>query len=221
LESKELDEVSKTGESILRGAREALNYAERQRVGTPHGNENAGKKGGSVKAEVLINRAPVLTLWASVVAECLGFDRDEALTLGRAVAGLNAYAKGKSLGIFRPAPKQVKERKGEMKHGESLRVDLLHRAVPVMQTPEGLRAASKERPISLASVERSLQGKFGDTLDDVRETMMGLARSISHDELTERAYELYEEFRPEIPSGTRGWGAKGVLDPKKIAELGS
>ena len=43
---------------------------------------------------IQINRAPVLTLWAAVVAECLGFEWTEALTLGRAVAGLNAYAKG-------------------------------------------------------------------------------------------------------------------------------
>jgi hypothetical protein len=41
---------------------------------------------------VTINRAPVLTLWAAVVAERLGFERDEALTMGRVVAGLNAYA---------------------------------------------------------------------------------------------------------------------------------
>ena len=32
---------------------------------------------------VMINRAPVLTLWAAVVAEVLGFEHDEALTLGR------------------------------------------------------------------------------------------------------------------------------------------
>jgi hypothetical protein len=47
---------------------------------------------------VMVNRAPVLTLWAAVVAEVLGFEHDEALTLGRAVAGLNAYSKGVSLG---------------------------------------------------------------------------------------------------------------------------
>jgi hypothetical protein len=41
---------------------------------------------------VMINRALVLTMWAAVVAEMLGFDYDEALTLGRAVAGLNSYA---------------------------------------------------------------------------------------------------------------------------------
>lgn len=47
-----------------------------------------------------INRAPVLTLWAAVVAERLGFHWEEALTLGRAVAGFNAYSKGKTLGLF-------------------------------------------------------------------------------------------------------------------------
>jgi hypothetical protein len=40
---------------------------------------------------VMVNRAPVLTLWAAVVAEVLGFEHDEALTLGLAVTGLNAY----------------------------------------------------------------------------------------------------------------------------------
>jgi hypothetical protein len=33
---------------------------------------------------VTINRAPVLTLWTAVVAQRLGFERDEALTFGRA-----------------------------------------------------------------------------------------------------------------------------------------
>src|SRR5262245_24241278 len=48
------------------------------------------------------NRAPVLMLWAAVVAQRLGFDEDEALTLGKALAGLNAQAKGRRLGIFKP-----------------------------------------------------------------------------------------------------------------------
>ena len=54
-----------------------------------------------------MNRAPVLTLWAAVVAEVLGFEHDEALTLWRAVAGLNAYSKGVSLGLFQPTLKEV------------------------------------------------------------------------------------------------------------------
>lgn len=70
----------------------------------------AGSRGWDSRAEdwlgvevhamdtVTINRAPVLTLWAAVVAERLGFERDEALTLGKAVAGLTAQSKGQRLG---------------------------------------------------------------------------------------------------------------------------
>jgi len=56
----------------------------------------------------MVNRAPVLTLWAAVVGEVLGFEHGEALTLGRAVAGLNAYSKGVSLGLFQPTRREVK-----------------------------------------------------------------------------------------------------------------
>ena len=50
--------------------------------------------------KILINRAPVLTLWATIVAERLGFNHNEALSLGKALAGLNAQSKGQRLGIF-------------------------------------------------------------------------------------------------------------------------
>lgn len=49
---------------------------------------------------ISINRAPVLTLWAAVVSQRLGFRWDESLSLGRALAGLNAQSKGRRLGLF-------------------------------------------------------------------------------------------------------------------------
>jgi hypothetical protein len=61
---------------------------------------------------------PVLALWAAVVAERLGFDRDTALTLGQAVAGLSAYAKGVSLGIIEPSPELVRERGRQLGEGK-------------------------------------------------------------------------------------------------------
>ena len=57
-----------------------------------------------------INRAPVLTLSAAVVAKRLGFDWEEALMLGRAVAGLNPYSKDKALGLFEPTLEAIKEK---------------------------------------------------------------------------------------------------------------
>ena len=75
------------------------------------------------KDTVLINRAPVLTLWAAVVAERLGFNPDEALSLGKAVAGLNAQAKGRALGIFEAKPEAV--RKARQRKRGQIRIVLL------------------------------------------------------------------------------------------------
>ena len=79
---------------------------------------------------MMVNRAPVLTLWAEMVAEVLGFEHDEALTLGRAVAGLKAYLKGVSLDLFQPTPSEIKEQRRKMRKDERLIIDLLHLAVP-------------------------------------------------------------------------------------------
>jgi hypothetical protein len=45
--------------------------------------------------DITVNRVPVLTLWAAIVAERLGHDRGAAITLGRAVAGSSAWALGR------------------------------------------------------------------------------------------------------------------------------
>ena len=168
---------------------------------------------------ISINRAPVLTLWAAVVAERLGFNRDTALTLGRAVAGLNAYAKGVSLGLFVPSSKAVDDHLKKAKRGATLKVGLLNRAVPVIRTKDGVRALSKERPISPAGVERYLESKFGDDLGPARRAMEKLARSLPRREIAAHAYRLYEQFRPRIPAGVGGWGAAGKLHFDRIEAL--
>ena len=98
-------------------------------------------------------------------------------------------------------------------------VDLLNRAVPARHTDEGLRALSNDRPILPESVKRYLEGKFGDALDEVYEAMEELAKSLTPSELAEKAYHLYERFRPEIPPGRRGWSASGKLDLDGIGEM--
>ncbi len=157
------------------------------------------------RSSVMVNRAPVLTLWAAVVAEVLGFDHEEALTLGRAVAGLNAYLKGVSLGLFKPTPLEVKEQRRKMRKDETVTIDLLHRAVPAKHTDEGLRALSGQSPIRPESVQKYLESKFGDDLEDVSAAMLELAKSLPPAQLAEKAYGLYEKFRPEILPGKRDW----------------
>src|SRR5947209_8318589 len=104
---------------------------------------------------ISINRAPVLTLWAAVVAQRLGFDEDEALTLGKAVAGLNAQAKGRRLGIFRPHEENAKKAR-EKERGEEFWIEICGRPVPVKNTDDGIRAVKGAQVIEPDSVRRYL-----------------------------------------------------------------
>jgi len=163
---------------------------------------------------ISINRAPVLTLWAAVVAKRLGFDEDEALSLGKALAGLTAQTKGRRLGIFKPQEARKKER------GEEFWIELCGRPVPAKNTEDSIRAVKGIQVIEPEGVRRYLEGKFGENLGAVRSAMERLAKSFSPRELADRAFGLYERFRPSIPEGVKGWGAKGDLDLGVIEELG-
>jgi hypothetical protein len=173
------------------------------------------------KQTVKVNRAPVLTLWAAVVAEELGYERDAALTLGKAVAGLNAQSKGRMLGIFgQPKPA---ERGGPPKKvglGEDFWIELCGRPVPAKNTQDGVRAVIKDKPIDPVGVQRYLESKFGENLALVRQVMEQLAKAFKREELADAAYGLYEQFRPKIASGTRGWGQQGDLDLELMRSLG-
>lgn len=171
---------------------------------------------------VKVNRAPVMTLWAAVVAERLGFDRDEALTLGKTVAGLNAQAKGQRLGIYKPSEKPAEKpahERAARKVDEEFAVELLGRQVPVRKTRDGIRAIAKDAAVAPAPVERYLAGKFGDDLEAVRAAMEDLAAAFEPQDLAQQAYALYAQFRPEIPAGQRGWGQTGKLDLDTIRSL--
>ena len=170
--------------------------------------------------KIKINRAPVLTLWAAVVAERLGYDEDTALTLGKAVAGLNAQSKGRKLGIYEEkAEGEKKEDKKEEKEADLESVELLGRGILAIKTPNGLRAAEKGKPIHAESVQTYLENKFKDDLEDTRQAMEKLAKAFPPKQLEKKAYDLYEKFRPEIPEGKKGWGARGELDLDYIRSL--
>jgi hypothetical protein len=174
--------------------------------------------------KVKTNRAPVMVLWAAIVAERLGYEPDAALTLGQAVSGLNAVSKGRRLGIYAPpeektSSERTPSERATPKNGDRFFVPLLGREVPATRTEHGVRALKEQDPIDPRSVQRYLDKKFGAALPDVEAAMRELAQSFSKDELEGVAYELYEQFRPKIPEGKKGWGAQGELDLAAIRKL--
>ena len=169
-----------------------------------------------------INRAPVLALWGSVVAQRLGMPRETALTVGQALAGINAYSKGVRLGTYTPAEERPHAPPPPLPAGvrKVREITVLGRVIQVGDTREGLRAIAKGTAVKPEAVERYLRSKFGDELASVRTEMRRLASRFTADALNREGFHLYEQFRPTVPPGERGWGAKGVLDVAKIRLLG-
>lgn len=166
---------------------------------------------------IVVNRAPVLTLWAAVVAEQLGHPQDTALTLGRSVAGSAARVKARAIG---------REDRQSDRDADTPRLAEVHVTKPVMllgktirllPNADGeLRAADGDEPADPAAVERYLSKAFGDNLADVRAAMGELAGRYEPAELNRVGFRLYEKFRPEVPPGNEGWAKKAALDVGKI-----
>ncbi len=163
---------------------------------------------------IRVNRAPVLTLWAAIVAERLGHDADAAITLGRAVAGSSARVKARAIGLeekreeggvreaAKPAPRQT--------------VRLLGRDLPVAEQDGSPYALDQGKPASPRPAHAYVEKAFGAHLPAVRRAMEALADSLPPEELNRIGFRLYEHFRPEVPAGAAGWGKKGILDLKLI-----
>jgi hypothetical protein len=73
--------------------------------------------------------------------------------------------------------------------------------------------------IDADGARRYLEGKFGDDLGRVKSAMKKLAASYKPKDLADNGFRLYERFRPSVPEGVKGWGARGELDLAKIEEL--
>jgi hypothetical protein len=157
---------------------------------------------------ILINRAPVLALWATTVAERFGFDQDEALSLGKAVTGLTAQSKGRRLGIYKPVPQEAKQARSR-KRGEEFFIEICGRQVPAISTTEGVRAVIKNKPIEARGAERYLESKFGESLEPVRAAMRSLAKAFRPEQLKENAFTLYERFDLRFQKGSQGGEPKG------------
>jgi hypothetical protein len=164
-----------------------------------------------------INRAPVLTLWAAVVATCLGHPRDTALTLGRAVAGSAARVKARSIGREERKADRAAETPRLLEVHVTAPVFLLGKTIRLLPNADGeLRAADIDQPTDHMAVERYLAKAFGDHLAEVRSAMEELAKRHEPAELNRIGFRLYETFRPDVSPGNKGWGAKAVLDIEKI-----
>ena len=83
------------------------------------------------------------------------------------------------------------------------------------------RAVEDGKPASARGIYAYVSRAFGGQLPEVRAAMEELAASLPPEELNRLGFDLYIKFRPEVPDGTPGWGARGSLDLDRIRRAAS
>jgi hypothetical protein len=184
----------------------------------------AGSAEEEEEAVVLINRSPVLQLWAACVAQQLypNFGWSICLSAGAAIAALCAISKGKSIGVIEAkdkdsnskSKKKKKEESAEVSEGEEIEVMKFKLRVRKGQVYVG----RDPKPKYLN--EDMLKKKFGQRYDEVKQAFQTVeCWADRSDELNTKAFHMYEEFRPTVKSGQSGWGKKGELDLAKVRRV--
>ncbi|KAF9226546.1 hypothetical protein BS17DRAFT_864779 [Gyrodon lividus] len=160
----------------------------------------------------VVNRAPLMTAWATVVAERLGFEREEALTIGSVYTEMNAVTKGVSLGLVDESrKKEIEPIPGE----KQPYVDLMGRR-PLYQTQSSTwRALVGGSPVSPSTAFSYISRAFRQTTPHIMGALRLLAASYPPLELNNIGFALYADFRPTVD----GWGKRGEVPCKRILSL--
>ncbi|CAK3844697.1 Hypothetical predicted protein [Lecanosticta acicola] len=167
---------------------------------------------------LMINRAPVLELWASSVAHFLhpSLPWTTCLSIGSSVSTLAAISKGRAIGTMEvPDPGEQAEKRAKRAEQQS---DL--EEVHIMRSHlklKGGNAVVGDKPKK--GNEEALKKKFGDeSYEKVKKVMSEALKSWNgkKEDLHERAFHMYEDFRPTVAAGQKGWGRKGTLRLKTI-----
>lgn len=168
---------------------------------------------------IQINRAPVLTLWAASVTSFLhpSLPWSTCLSAGSAISSLCAISKGRAIGTIN----QPEDRDTSSDHPKQPRDD--EEEINVM----GFKLHIKDGVVVIGGDkkkgnEKALEAKFGDEEEhEARECFQKCLETWKghEEELSKKAFGMYEKFRPDVASGQRGWGRKGDLSLEKVESV--
>ncbi|KAG6873771.1 hypothetical protein C0995_011590 [Termitomyces sp. Mi166 len=165
-----------------------------------------------MRKTTVINRAPLMTLWAMTVAERLGFRREEALSIASVYTEMNAMAKGVSLGIHQGGKEQGME---AVKGGSQSYIELMGRRPLYRTQTQQWRALSDGTPVEPSSAFSYISRAFRQTIPHISGALKLLANSFDVEELNSSAWGLYAEFRPTVDR----WGARSEVKCSTILDL--
>ncbi|KZP32973.1 hypothetical protein FIBSPDRAFT_722131 [Athelia psychrophila] len=161
----------------------------------------------------VVNRAPVMTAWSFIVAERLGFSREEALSIASVYTEMNAVSKGVSLAIFEPSRNNGMEAK---KGGSQPYVELMGRNALYQAQSGSWRALANNTPAQPSAAFSYISRAFRQNTGFMIGALRALASTYSPQELNDqKGFGLYAQFRPDV----EGWGGRGEVRCDKILAL--
>ena len=184
--------------------------------------KNEPTTGDSDGKSIIINRAPVLQLWAASVAHLTypQLSWESCLSAGSAVSSICAVAKGRSIGTVPEKDdseaKQEKHEKAKEKQKDLNEIDIMHFK---LRLKDGLAVVGSEEK-GKSGAEDALRRKFGEAqYDRVRDAFDDALASWKgeEEELNKKGFHMYELFRPDVSKGQKGWGRKGELSLETVA----
>ncbi|VDC07287.1 unnamed protein product [Peniophora sp. CBMAI 1063] len=162
----------------------------------------------------IVNRAPIMMAWSCIVAERIGFAREEALSIASVYTEMNAITRGLSLGIYDKTSAEVVE---ASPHGTQPYAEVMGRRIPLYKTSEGSwRALNKDsKPASPATAFSYISRSLKQNTSEIVGSLRLLAQSHTAEHINRVGWSLYAEFRPEA----NGWGKRGRVDCDVILGL--
>ena len=169
---------------------------------------------------IIINRAPVLELWGGCVTSFLypSLPWDLCLSAGSAISTICAVSKGRAIGTMeKPDPETSEKKKRERrKKAEKEQLEELEVMGFNLKLKDGT-AMFGDKPKKANEV--ALKKKFGDEQYERAKAAFQDALSgwkDQEEELDSRAFHMYEDFRPNVATGQKGWGRKGQLSLETV-----
>ncbi|KAG6821636.1 hypothetical protein H0H93_000145 [Arthromyces matolae] len=160
----------------------------------------------------VVNRAPLMTLWAMTIAERLGFRREEALSIASVYTEMNALSKGISIGLY----DKGKERGMEaVKGGSQSYIEFMGRRPLYRTQADQWRALSNGTPVEPSDAFSYVSRAFRQTTPHISGALKLLADSFKVEEINSRAWGLYADFRPSVDR----WGARSEVKYSTILDL--
>ncbi|KAJ4299736.1 hypothetical protein N0V90_004982 [Kalmusia sp. IMI 367209] len=193
-----------------------------KRTKTAQPNKRADSAQARDVTPVLINRAPVLQLWSACVTQLLypSLSWSTCVSVGSAISTICAVAKGRSIGKMseRNDSEEAnrKRKEAKKKQGDLEEIQVMHFN---LKLKDGLAIVGSEQKGKPAN-EDALKKNFGEAqyertrkcFENALNSWMG----VDEEQLDKDASHFYEEFRPTVKSGQKGWGSKGELNLENV-----